>query len=102
MDHSRLLSLAFAALRARPVLFQCVVLVYVSSPVLTSFPRYSLNEFATARRTAIVRAFIDALTHGGPGGLPTPIEMHAHDPLRYIRLVCDTPPIPVSLNLPPP
>ena len=51
------------------------------------FPcRYSLNEFTTARRTAVVRAFLDALTHGGPGGTPKPIEMHAHDPLRYIRL----------------
>lgn len=46
--------------------------------------RYSLSEFATARRTAVVRAFIDALTHGGPGGTPKPIELHAHDALRYI------------------
>lgn len=28
--------------------------------------------------------FIDALTVGGPGGNPKPIEMHAHDPKRYI------------------
>ena len=27
--------------------------------------RYSLDEFGTARRTAIVRGFIDALTRGG-------------------------------------
>ena len=27
---------------------------------------------------------MDALTRGGPGGLPRPIEIHAHDPLRYI------------------
>ena len=27
--------------------------------------RYTLDEFGTARRTAIVRAFIDALTRGG-------------------------------------
>jgi hypothetical protein len=64
--------------------------------------RYSLDEFGTARRTAIVRAFIDALTRGGerfccllnhfstslsivlgPGGTPRPIELHSHDPLRY-------------------
>jgi hypothetical protein len=31
-----------------------------------------------------VRAFIDALTQGGPGGTPKPIEMHAHDPKRYV------------------
>ncbi len=36
------------------------------------------------RRNAILRAFIDALTRGGPGGTPRPIELHAHDPLRYI------------------
>jgi hypothetical protein len=29
-------------------------------------------------------AFLDALTRGGPGGLPRPIEIHAHDPMRYI------------------
>ena len=26
---------------------------------------------------------MDALTRGGAGGLPRPIELHAHDPLRY-------------------
>jgi hypothetical protein len=29
-------------------------------------------------------AFHAALTVGGPGGTPRPIEMHAHDPLRYV------------------
>ena len=30
------------------------------------FPiRYALDEFGTARRTAVVRGFIDALTRGG-------------------------------------
>lgn len=28
--------------------------------------------------------FLDALTRGGPGGLPRPIELHAHDPIRYV------------------
>lgn len=31
----------------------------------------------------MVRGFIDALTRGGLGGTPRPIEMHSHDPLRY-------------------
>lgn len=31
----------------------------------------------------IVRRFIVALTRGGPNGIPRPIEMHAHDPVRY-------------------
>ncbi len=28
--------------------------------------------------------FIGALTRGGPGGMPRPIEMHAHDPRRFV------------------
>lgn len=47
--------------------------------------RYTLDEFGTARRSAVVRGFIDALTRGGPGGTPRPIEMHSHDPLRYLK-----------------
>uniref|UniRef100_A0A671MEY2 Conserved oligomeric Golgi complex subunit 6 n=1 Tax=Sinocyclocheilus anshuiensis TaxID=1608454 RepID=A0A671MEY2_9TELE len=46
--------------------------------------RYTLDEFGTARRSAVVRGFIDALTRGGPGGTPRPIEMHSHDPMRYV------------------
>lgn len=45
--------------------------------------RYTLDEFGTARRCAVVRGFIDALTRGGLGGTPRPIEMHSHDPMRY-------------------
>ena len=41
---------AMTALHVRPVLFQ-----------------YVLTEFATARRTCVVRGFIQALTRGGPG-----------------------------------
>jgi len=37
-----------------------------------------------ARRAAVVRCFIDALTRGGPAGNPRPIELHSHDPLRYL------------------
>jgi conserved oligomeric Golgi complex subunit 6 len=32
----------------------------------------------------LVRRFIAALTKGGPNGFPRPIEVHAHDPLRYL------------------
>lgn len=31
----------------------------------------------------LVRRFIVALTRGGPNGIPRPIELHAHDPVRY-------------------
>ncbi|XP_053564378.1 conserved oligomeric Golgi complex subunit 6 [Bombina bombina] len=66
-DISPILSQAMAALQDRPVLY-----------------KYTLDEFGTARRSAVVRGFIDALTRGGPGGTPRPIEMHSHDPLRYV------------------
>ncbi len=46
--------------------------------------RYVLDEYCSARRAVLVRTFIDALTAGGPGGTPKPIELHAHDPPRYI------------------
>ncbi|KAH0621916.1 hypothetical protein JD844_023662 [Phrynosoma platyrhinos] len=66
-DISPVLAQAMEALQDRPVLY-----------------KYTLDEFATARRSAVVRGFIDALTRGGPGGTPRPIEMHSHDPLRYV------------------
>lgn len=51
------------------------------------YPR-SLREAFTflsqARQSALLGLFLDALTRGGPSGLPRPIELHAHDPLRYI------------------
>lgn len=65
---------AVLALKDRPVLF-----------------KYSLDEYSTARRTAVVRSFIDAMTRGGVmagvvGGAKhaRPIELHSHDPLRYL------------------
>ncbi|XP_065353864.1 conserved oligomeric Golgi complex subunit 6 [Cloeon dipterum] len=66
-DVSLLLGDAMLWLLERPVLFQ-----------------YVLDEYATARRAVLVRGFLDALTLGGPGGTPKPIEMHAHDPQRYV------------------
>ncbi|KAJ3086103.1 Golgi transport complex subunit 6, partial [Quaeritorhiza haematococci] len=64
---THLLKEGMKALKQRPVLFQTCV-----------------DEISNIRRNAIVRSFLDALTRGGPGGTPRPIEMHAHDPLRYI------------------
>uniref|UniRef100_A0A1I8NN97 Conserved oligomeric Golgi complex subunit 6 n=1 Tax=Stomoxys calcitrans TaxID=35570 RepID=A0A1I8NN97_STOCA len=58
---------AMGRLQDRPVLF-----------------KYVIDEYAIARRAVLVRLFIEALTEGGPGGNPKPIEMHAHDPKRYI------------------
>lgn len=43
-----------------------------------------MAEYCTSRRAVLVRFFLDALTKGGPGGSPSPIEMHAHDVKRYV------------------
>lgn len=44
----------------------------------------ALSVLASTRQAAILQAFLDALTRGGPNGLPRPIEIHAHDPTRYV------------------
>ncbi|XP_018301380.1 conserved oligomeric Golgi complex subunit 6 isoform X3 [Mycetomoellerius zeteki] len=62
-----LLIKAMSKLQDRPVLF-----------------KYILDEYCTARRTALVGSFIDALTLGESFGTPNPIEMHANDPKRYV------------------
>ncbi|URE28181.1 hypothetical protein MUK42_16889 [Musa troglodytarum] len=64
---SDLLKMAICCLKERPVLF-----------------KYCAEEIANMRHHALFRRFISALTRGGPGGLPRPIEVHAHDPLRYV------------------
>ncbi|KAH8813769.1 oligomeric Golgi complex subunit 6 [Flagelloscypha sp. PMI_526] len=44
----------------------------------------SLTQLSQTRQTAILSAFLTALTRGGPSGLPRPIALHAHDPIRYV------------------
>jgi hypothetical protein len=44
----------------------------------------ALGVLTSTRQSAILTAFLDALTRGGPNGLPRPIEIHAHDPTRYV------------------
>ena len=41
--------------------------------------QYCAEEVASARHTALFQRFIKALTRG-----PRPIEVHAHDPRRYV------------------
>lgn len=68
VDVGNVLQRAMQALSERPVLF-----------------RYTLDEYATARRSTTVRGFIDALTRGNRNqSQPRPIELHSHDPLRYV------------------
>eukprot|EP00178_Gracilaria_changii_P001852 TRINITY_DN1261_c0_g1_i1.p1 TRINITY_DN1261_c0_g1~~TRINITY_DN1261_c0_g1_i1.p1 ORF type:complete len:668 (-),score=108.39 TRINITY_DN1261_c0_g1_i1:4745-6748(-) len=65
-QEAALLREAIRALRARPMLL-----------------RYCAEEVGSARRASLVTRFVNALTKGGPGGMPRPIEMHAHDAMRY-------------------
>lgn len=44
----------------------------------------ALQVLSSTRQSAVSQAFLDALTKGGPGGMPRPIELHAHDPTRYV------------------
>jgi len=71
IDVDELLAEALRALRERPVLY-----------------RYCVEEVARTRHNALFRRFIAALTRGGPNGHPRPMEMHAHDPRRYVGDMC--------------
>ena len=55
---------ALKELKERPILLQ-----------------YCIDEYSIARRMALVRSFIDALTRDRNTGRP--IELHSHDPVRY-------------------
>ena len=46
--------------------------------------RDAVQILTNTRQASILQAFLDALTRGGPDGFPRPIELHAHDPTRYI------------------
>ncbi|WOO80503.1 Conserved oligomeric Golgi complex subunit 6 [Vanrija pseudolonga] len=43
-----------------------------------------LHVLTSTRQASVLSAFLDALTRGGPKGLPRPIEIHAHEPTRYV------------------
>jgi hypothetical protein len=58
---------AVRALKQRPILLQSC-----------------LEELTSVRQQYIANFFISALTKGGPNGTPKPIELSAHDPIRYI------------------
>ncbi|XP_046652991.1 conserved oligomeric Golgi complex subunit 6-like [Daphnia pulicaria] len=66
-DSNILLTQAISCLQDRPILL-----------------KYVVDEYCTVRRGLVARSFLDALTVGGPYGTPRPIELHAHDPARYV------------------
>lgn len=43
-----------------------------------------INTLSTTRSGSLLTLFLEALTRGGPSGVPRPIELNAHDPIRYI------------------
>jgi len=43
-----------------------------------------IDAVVRTRQAGLRRAFISALTRGGPNGTPRPIDMHAHDAVRYL------------------
>jgi hypothetical protein len=58
---------AFDALVERPALLKCCT-----------------DQFTEDRSSALVKRFFEALTKGANRGASKPIEMQAHDPIRYI------------------
>ena len=64
-----------------PVLVQHAMKELQERPILL---KYCMDELIIARRSALVRCFIDALTRGGASGTPQPIELHSHDTMRYV------------------
>ena len=88
---SELLKMAVRCLKERRVLFkycaeEVIYTFYIAKlplPQMISHGGYLHSQVANMRHHALFRRFISALTRGGPGGLPRPIEVHAHDPLRY-------------------
>ena len=51
---------------------------------LCIFRSEALSILSEARQATLLSAFVTALTRGGPSGFPRPIELHAHDPIRYL------------------
>lgn len=43
----------------------------------------ALSILSQTRQASLLSSFLAALTRGGPSGFPRPIELHAHDPMRY-------------------
>jgi len=50
--------------------------------------RHAAEEAVNVLQQALFGRFIAALTRGGAGGVPRPMEVHAHDPRRYVGDMC--------------
>ena len=74
-------NLSFSDAPELPPLVRQGLLTLQGRPILFS---HCISELSLSRRSSLVQAFIDALTRGGPGGTPRPIELFSHDALRYV------------------
>ena len=83
LEVSSTMQTAVQWLKKRPELLTCV-----NRSIMVLLPYIMLRDAFSAlsqiRQITILNAFLTALTRGGPNGLPRPIEIHAHDPLRYV------------------
>lgn len=76
---------AVQRLRHRPELLTCVISpAHERLVVLKETRREALTTLSQTRQATLSSSFLAALTRGGPSGLPRPIELHAHDPMRYV------------------
>ncbi|KAJ7593358.1 oligomeric complex COG6 [Mycena floridula] len=69
-----------AQLEVSPTMAETVRRLRKRPEMLTDALRF-LSEI---RQASLSSSFLAALTRGGPSGFPRPIELHAHDPMRYI------------------
>ena len=74
---------AVRRLRKRPELLRSKLIVNAKC-LLTLFYSEALTFLSHTRQATLLSTFLAALTRGGPSGLPRPIELHAHDPIRYV------------------
>lgn len=64
-------------------LFSCELCTLKTFRQLLTFSD-AMQTLTSTRQSSLLSSFLDALTRGGPNGLPRPIELHAHDPTRYV------------------
>ncbi|KAF8526040.1 oligomeric complex COG6 [Hysterangium stoloniferum] len=69
-----------AQLEVGPIMKESVRLLRKQPDLLSE----ALKSLSQTRQATLLTTFLDALTRGGPSGLPRPIEIHAHDPTRYV------------------
>ncbi|KAF9476408.1 oligomeric complex COG6 [Pholiota conissans] len=67
-------------LEVSPVMKQTIQRLRKRPELLTE----ALSALSETRQATLLSSFIAALTRGGPSGYPRPIELHAHDPMRYV------------------